>query len=216
MSHALKKLLCTLYLFSPLLAHDDLTAHCNALLNCPCASSADVQTAEQVVIDCLTYAAQHEQPQLVLACLKHIAHPTVDIVELALECLALLPCDATMETALKDWIAQALRNDPSLLHTHYRHGGTLLCLCAEYGNVELCKLALELGADPNFMTKDDNNIYATPLVAACQLNSEQHHACIQLLLDYGANPYLHKPDQMLPYEIAAHNEDTIACDLLKR
>jgi hypothetical protein len=174
----------------------------------------EVTSEDIIVIDCLTYAAKNRQPQFVLACLEHTADPTVDIVEIALECLALLPCDATTHTALKNWIAQALRNNPSLLHTHYGHGGTLLCLCAEYGDVELCKLALELGADPNLMTKEVNNIYATPLVAASQVNSEQHHACIQLLLQYGANPNLHKQDQMLPLSVAGQNDDSIAFELL--
>lgn len=180
------------------------------------AGKATIEVAPEdiTLIDCLTYAAKSRQPQFVLACLEHTAQPTVDIVEIALECFALLPCDAATHTALGDWIAQAMRNDPSLLHTHYSHGGTLLSLCAEYGNVELCKLALVLGADPNFMTKADNNIYATPLVAASQVNSEQHHACIELLLAYGADPNLHKPDQMLPLSVAAQNDDFIAYELL--
>lgn len=182
------------------------------------AEKATIEVAPEdiTLIDCLTYAAKSRQPQFVLACLEHTAQPTVDIVEIALECFALLPCDTATHTALGDWIAQALRNNPSLLHTHYGHGGTLLSLCAEYGNVELCKLALELGADPNFMTKEDNNIYATPLVAASQINSEQHHACIELLLAYGADPNLHKPNQMLALSNAVRNDDAIAFELLHK
>jgi ankyrin repeat protein len=75
-----------------------------------------------------------------------------------------------------------LINNPSFdINYEDRQGKTLLMLASEYGLVEVVKMLLTMGANPN----DRNSVGRTPIMFA---SVEGHKEVVELLLSSGANP----------------------------
>ena len=90
----------------------------------------------------------------------------------------------------------AIRNNPGLLSYRVNmqstftslHGATLLHVAAEYGNLDVAKVLIEMGADVNARADTDANGLNghTPLFHTVNSNANRSAALMSLLLDAGA------------------------------
>jgi hypothetical protein len=84
------------------------------------------------------------------------------------------------KTVKTEEVARDLQDNPGLLNSQDAIGATLLFEAAWRGNVEITKLLLDKGADPNLATFEDAS---TPLIMAAE---EGHVEIMRLLLSKGA------------------------------
>ena len=88
-------------------------------------------------------------------------------------------------------------------------GYTALHLAAYFGRLEVARLLLERGADPNAVAQNDSRV--TPLHSAV---SARHRDLAGLLLALGASANVVQKGGYTPLHSAAHNGDEAIVDLL--
>lgn len=88
-------------------------------------------------------------------------------------------------------------------------GYTPLHLAAYFGQLEVARMLLESGADPNAVASNDSRV--TPLHSAV---SARHRDLAGLLLALGATPNAIQKGGWTPLHAAAHNGDVAIVDLL--
>ena len=88
-------------------------------------------------------------------------------------------------------------------------GYTLLHLAAYFGRLEVARLLLERGADPNAVAHNESRV--TPLHSAV---SARHRDVAAVLLAFGASTNVVQHGGWTPLHAAAHNDDEATVDLL--
>ena len=103
-----------------------------------------------------------------------------------------------------------LRENPDLVRAHSSDGWTALALAAHFGRLEILRVLLGYGSDPNAVSH--NLLGNTPLHAAIAGNQRE---AVALLLQNGANPNTTDSGGWTPLHLAAHGgSESIAKDLL--
>ncbi len=92
-----------------------------------------------------------------------------------------------------------LKNNPELLNSHSPDGFTPLGLASYFGRMEIVRILLENGADPNIAAS--NSFRVAPLHSSVAAN---HYEITKSLLDYGANPNAKQQNDFTPLHSAAH------------
>jgi ankyrin repeat protein len=108
-------------------------------------------------------------------------------------------------------IREILDREPSLVNQPIdRRAGTPLVLAAGHGNLEVVRLLLERGADPN-LPEDGNAPHGRALYSAVY---GKHFDVAKLLLEHGANPNQEVESSADAPSIAIMNSDTKMIELL--
>lgn len=106
-------------------------------------------------------------------------------------------------------VRKALDGDQAAVDDSGNDGYSALHLAAWFGRLEVARLLLERGADPNAVAQNDARV--TPLHSAV---SARHRDLVSLLLALGASANVFEHDGRTPLHTAAHNGDEAIVSLL--
>lgn len=99
-----------------------------------------------------------------------------------------------------DTLNPLIKNDPSHINSYSNDGFTPLGLASFFGHIELVKLLLDQGADPNIAA--NNSFKVTPLHSACAISN---YDIAKILIEKGANVNAKQIQGVTPLHSAAHN-----------
>jgi ankyrin repeat protein len=109
-----------------------------------------------------------------------------------------------------DRVRELLDGDPTLVNQVCDRSGTPLVLAAQRGHLEVVRLLLERGADPN-APEERNAPHGRALYSAVY---DRHFEVARLLLEHGANPNQEVESSADAPSIAIMNSDTKMIELL--
>lgn len=106
-------------------------------------------------------------------------------------------------------VLHLLEKDLSLINAFSIDGFTPLGLASFFGHLELVKILIEKGADPNLASK--NEFKVTPLHSACAISN---YGIAELLIENGADVNAKQMQGITPLHSAAHNGQSKLAKLL--
>lgn len=108
-----------------------------------------------------------------------------------------------------DIVVHVIEKNPSLLNAYSIDGFTPLGLASFFGHLELVKMLIEKGADPNIAA--NNQLKVTPLHSACAISN---YEIAEILIKNGADVNAKQMQSITPLHSAAHNGLTKLAKLL--